>query len=144
MAARQLASLSAVDLTAALPHFMSNAVCDLFQNCDINSPPKDEVVFQNLINPLQWMLFGGDPAVALSSFEIQNTHSNFCGKVFKSGEPAYFCKYVSYRCWWSIIGVQLGKGSHFIPISGIARQTQHVVFVWSVLSTVNIRITSIE
>ena len=90
---RQLANLSAVDLPTALPRFMSNAVCDLFHNCDdLNSPPKDQVVFQYLINPLQWMLFGEDPAVALASFENQSTNSNFCGKVFKSGEPAYFCK----------------------------------------------------
>lgn len=92
MAARQLGSLSAVDLSAALPQFMSDAVGDLFQNVDMNSPPKDEMVFKNLLNPLQWMLFGQDPATALTAFEVQNTHSNFCGKVFKSGEPAYFCK----------------------------------------------------
>ncbi len=90
---RQLADLSAVDLTTALPQFLSNAVCELYQNCeDLNSPPKDHVVFQLLINPVQWMLFGEDPAVALASFENQSAHSNFCGKVFKSGEPAYFCK----------------------------------------------------
>ena len=92
MAARQFGSYSAVELSAALPQFMSDAVCDLFQNVDMNSPPKDEMVLKNLINPLQWMLFGQDPVTALTPFETQNAHSNFCGKVFKSGEPAYFCK----------------------------------------------------
>ena len=94
---KQLGIPSAVDLPIKLPHFMSDAVCDLFQNsADLNTPPKDQAVFQCLINPLQWMLFGEDPASALASFESQDTHSNFCGKVFKSGEPAYFCKYVVY------------------------------------------------
>lgn len=90
---RELACVPAVQLPTALHNFLSSAACELFRNQeDLNSPPKDQIVSQNLTNPLQWMLFGGDPSVALTTFENQGTPSNFCGKVFKSGEPAYFCK----------------------------------------------------
>lgn len=89
----ELAKVSTVQVPAALHSFFSDVVCTLFGNLeDLNSPPKDQSIVQELINPLQWMLFGGDPNDVLATFESQGTPSNFCGKVFKSGEPAYFCK----------------------------------------------------
>ena len=89
----ELAGVTTVELPTALHRFFSDAVCAIFRNHeDLNSSPKDQIVLQNLTNPLQWMLFGGDPNVILAVFENQGTSSNFCGKVFKSGEPAYFCK----------------------------------------------------
>lgn len=89
---RELASVPSGQVPAALHNFFSDAVCALFRQEDLNSPPKDQTVVQNLTNPLQWMLFGGDPNDVLATFENQGSSSNFCGKVFKSGEPAYFCK----------------------------------------------------
>lgn len=90
---RDLASVPAIELSRALHTFLSDAVCELFKNQeDLNSTPKDQVILKDLVSPLQWMLFGGDPNIVLATFENQGPPSNFCGKVFKSGEPAYFCK----------------------------------------------------
>lgn len=89
----ELANVLAVHLSAALHRFLADAVCVVFRNHDgVNSGTKDQMIVQNLTNPLQWLLFGGDPSVVLATFENQGAPSNFCGKVFKSGEPAYFCK----------------------------------------------------
>ena len=89
----ELAAVTTLQLPTALHSFFSDAVCALFRNQeDLNSPPKDQAVIRNLTNPLQWMLFGGDPNDVLATFENHGTPSNFCGKVFKNGEPAYFCK----------------------------------------------------
>lgn len=88
-----LASVSTVQLPAALHSLFSDNVCKLFRSQeDLNAPPKDQTLLQNLTNPLQWMLCGGDPNAVLATFENHGAPSNFCGKVFKSGEPAYFCK----------------------------------------------------
>lgn len=85
--------MSAVQLSTALHSFLADTVCELFKSHEgVNSAPKDQTILQNLTNPLQWLLFGGDPNVVLATFENQGAPSNFCGKVFKSGEPAYFCK----------------------------------------------------
>lgn len=90
---RELANVPSGQVPAALHSFFSDAMCTLFRRQeDLNSAPKDQTVVLNLINPLQWMLFGGDPNDVLATFENQEGSSNFCGKVFKSGEPAYFCK----------------------------------------------------
>lgn len=88
-----LASVTSDQVPAALNNFFSDAVCTLLRSHeDLNSPPKDQTVVQKLTNPLQWLLLGGDPNDVLASFENHGSASNFCGKVFKSGEPAYFCK----------------------------------------------------
>ena len=93
----ELSNTPAVHLSSRLHSFIADAVCKVFghrfgHQANLNSPPKDQVLFRELTNPLQWMLFGGDPNVISSTFENQGTPSNFCGKVFKGGEPAYFCK----------------------------------------------------
>ena len=89
----QLAGVPSDQVPAALYNFFSDAVCTLLRSHgDLNSPPRDQTVIQKLTNPLQWLLFGGDPNDVLASFQSQGSASNFCGKVFKSGEPAYFCK----------------------------------------------------
>ena len=94
---RELAKITAARLPTALYSILSDAACMLFSNQkDLNSPPKDHDVSRNLTDPLQWLLFGDDPVAVLASFENQKMPSNFCGKVFKNGEPAYFCKCVCY------------------------------------------------
>lgn len=90
-----LANVPAIQLSAALHSFLADAACDLFklhEGTKMNTAPKDQMILQNLTNPLQWLLLGGDPNIVLLAFEKQCAPSNFCGKVFKSGEPAYFCK----------------------------------------------------
>ncbi len=90
---RVLADVPPVQLPTRLHQFMADVVCDIFGTQeDLNSPPKEQTILNDLVNPLQWILCGGDPSVVFSTFENQGTQSNFCGKVFKNGEPAYFCK----------------------------------------------------
>ena len=89
---KELAAVTSAQLPTALHNFFSDAACVLFKNEDLNSPPKEQTVLENLTNPLQWMLFGGNPTEVLTMFENQKAPSKFCGKVFKNGEPAYFCK----------------------------------------------------
>lgn len=92
---RELASVPATRLSSRLHSFLADVVCDVFGNYgDPSSPVRDNTIQSNLTNPLQWMLFGGDPSVVIANFESQSSSSSYCGKVFKSGEPAYFCKCV--------------------------------------------------
>ena len=89
----EFGNIPVAQLPLQLNSFLANAVCKVFSTQeDPNSPPKDQLILQELINPLQWILYGGDPNVIFATFANQDTPSNFCGKVFKSGEPAYFCK----------------------------------------------------
>lgn len=90
---RELAAVSSAMLPQKLHAFFSNAACKVFSDfSDPYSPPEESAVQQHLVEPLQWLLCGGDPGIVLASLDEHKAPSNFCGKVFKSGEPAYFCK----------------------------------------------------
>ena len=94
MLCKELAVVPAVKIQSRLHSFLADVACDIFGNYgDINSL-KEQIIQKKLTDPLQWMLFGGDPTVVNATFESQPSTLNYCGKVFKSGEPAYFCKYV--------------------------------------------------
>ena len=94
---KALKDLASVSLEALQPKLHSlladSAVCVFRGRSDPNSPPSDQLVSEHLTTPLQWLLCGGDPAAMFAGLEQNKTPSVFCGKVFKSGEPAYFCKY---------------------------------------------------
>ena len=90
---RELASVQTAMLPRKLHAFFSNTACAVFNEFEEpNTPPTEQAVHEQLTTPLQWMLFAGDPAAVFAGLEQQKTQSNYCGKVFKSGEPAYFCK----------------------------------------------------
>ncbi len=92
---RELAAVPASKLSPRLHKFLAEVVCDVFWTSDDQGKTvKDHVIQSKLTNPLQWLLFGGDPVVIAATFEGQSSTMNFCGKVFKNGEPAYFCKLV--------------------------------------------------
>lgn len=91
---KELAAAPAVRLRNRLHSFLADVVCEVFSNHGVNNSLKDQTIQKNLSIPLQWMLFGGDPSVVDASYESEPPASNYCGRVFKSGEPAYFCKYV--------------------------------------------------
>jgi len=92
---KELSQVPASKLQTRLYKFLANVVCDVFwTNDDLENAVKDHIIQSKLTNPLQWMLFGGDPVVVASTFEGQASPSNYCGKVFKNGEPTYFCKLV--------------------------------------------------
>ena len=88
-----------------LSAFFANMACKVFDEYRApNSAPDEIRVRDELVAPLQWMLCGGDPAVVFYSLEEHQTQANFCGKVFRSGEPAYFCKLVR-GSWWAQIRI---------------------------------------
>ena len=90
---RELAAVPSPLLGRRLHAFFADTACAVFhEHEEPNTPPTEQSVQQQLTTPLQWMLCGGDPVVTFAGLEQQKTQSNFCGKVFKSGEPAYFCK----------------------------------------------------
>ena len=92
---KELSQIPPSKLQARLYKFLANVVCDVFWTSDDpEKTVKDHVIQSKLTNPLQWMLFGGDPIVVAATFEGQTSPSSYCGKVFKNGEPAYFCKLV--------------------------------------------------
>lgn len=89
----ELASVPTTMLARKLHAFFADTACAVFKEFEEpNTPPTEQAVHQQLTTPLQWMLFAGDPAAVFAGLEQQKTQSNYCGKVFKSGEPAYFCK----------------------------------------------------
>lgn len=91
---RELAAVPLSDLKTRMHTLLADSAVRVFRDLsDPNTAPKDELVMEFLTMPLQWLLCGGDPAAVFAGLE-QNKSSVFCGKVFKSGEPAYFCKYV--------------------------------------------------
>ena len=90
---RELAGVPTAMLARKLHAFFADTACAVFNEFEEpNTPPTEHAVQQRLTTPLQWILCAGDPALTFAGLEQQRTQSNFCGKVFKSGEPAYFCK----------------------------------------------------
>lgn len=90
---RELSTVSTSSLPQKLHTFLANAACKVFNEFKTpNAPPEENLVQRELVGPLQWLLCGGDPAVVFAGLEEHRAPSNFCGKVFKNGEPAYFCK----------------------------------------------------
>ncbi len=92
---RELAAVSPEALPAKLHSLLADSAIQVFHRgrSDQNSAPSDELVAEHLTLPLQWLLCAGDPATIFAGLEQSKSPSGFCGKVFKSGEPAYFCKY---------------------------------------------------
>ena len=100
---REMATVPPASIHQKLNVFFANMACDVFSEFrEPNSAPDETRVKDGLLTPLQWMLCGGDPTVMFSSLEEHQSQSNFCGKVFRSGEPAYFCKLVGEE-WWALI-----------------------------------------
>ena len=90
---RDFAAIPVSSIPSKLHIFFANNVCKVFNEFrEPNSHPEEQAVLQYLTGPLQWMLCGNDPAIVFATLEQHTTPSNFCGKVFKNGEPAYFCK----------------------------------------------------
>ncbi|XP_064402875.1 E3 ubiquitin-protein ligase UBR2-like isoform X2 [Halichondria panicea] len=91
---RELAAVSPEALPAKLHSLLADSAIQVFHRgrSDQNSAPSDELVAEHLTLPLQWLLCAGDPATIFAGLEQSKSPSGFCGKVFKSGEPAYFCK----------------------------------------------------
>ena len=91
MLCSELAGVPPQGMPAAIRKFLADVVWGVFDGLGEN-PPSNEVVQDKVTDPLQWLLYGGDPSVATATYDSQPSVSNYCGKVFRSGEPTYFCK----------------------------------------------------
>ena len=90
---KAMAGVSPPAVPQNLTAFFANMACDVFDEFrTFNAAPNEARVKDELVTPLQWLLCGGEPAVVFGSLEEHQGQANFCGKVFRSGEPAYFCK----------------------------------------------------
>ena len=63
-------------------------VCTFSENHD---PPEESVIQAKIVRPLEGLWGAKEVYKVLQSVP---TVANFCGKVFKNGEPAIFCKLV--------------------------------------------------
>ena len=102
---REVAAVPPDKLPQRLSLFFADMACKVFDESGAtNTAPDEARVRDELVTPLQWMLCGRDPTVAFCSLEEHQTQANFCGKVFRGGEPAYFCKWVCVG-WWAWIRI---------------------------------------
>jgi hypothetical protein len=58
---------------------------------DVEKIPDDIILQDHFIQNLERIWQAGD---VYSILQSSQTTSNFCGKVFKNGEPGIFCRYV--------------------------------------------------
>ncbi|CAL8258816.1 unnamed protein product [Lota lota] len=59
---------------------------------NLNPSSEDLLAPLLLLAPLEWYLFGEEPALALARLENSSQPSQLCGHVFKVGEPTYSCR----------------------------------------------------
>lgn len=90
---KELSNVPEAQLRQKLQSVMANMACRIYVDLnELTSPVEDSTVQEQLLVPLQWLLCGQDPAITFASMENHQGPSHYCGKVFKSGEPSYFCK----------------------------------------------------
>ena len=88
-AASSTKGLVASEVSRKVHQILSQEVVDIFP--DSHDSPKENVVQTRLISPLE-SLWGAKEVYKV--LQSNPTVANFCGKVFKNGEPAIFCKSV--------------------------------------------------
>lgn len=84
--------LIAHDVPRKVHQILAREGVDIFS--DTHDPPDESVVQEKLIRPLE-ALWGASEVYRV--LQSNPTIANFCGKVFKNGEPAIFCKLVSTK-----------------------------------------------
>ncbi|KAM8946628.1 E3 ubiquitin-protein ligase UBR2 isoform 2-T2 [Pelodytes ibericus] len=83
----------ATDLPHAVYMHFAHYVPKIFCQGTNPSPDKEDMLSQNiLLAPLEWYLFGEDPAIGFPKLKQANKPSQLCGRVFKVGEPTYSCR----------------------------------------------------
>lgn len=96
--ARDTAStwLSSPDLVTHLYAHLSRLVPHLMregQGAGLREEQREELGVQLLLlAPLEWLLLGAEPSVALAALKEANRGSVLCGHVFRVGEPTYSCR----------------------------------------------------
>ena len=90
---KELSNVPVASVSQKAQSFLANTACRIYVDLnEITTQVEDGTIHEQLLVPLQWLLCGQDPAVAFASMENHQGSSHYCGKVFKSGEPSYFCK----------------------------------------------------
>ncbi|XP_038596898.1 E3 ubiquitin-protein ligase UBR1 [Tachyglossus aculeatus] len=77
--------------TAFLEHLAKFVPDIYFAEMDAVPEKQEELAQKFLLTPLEWCLFGEDPAVCLERLK-QHGAFQLCGKVFKAGETTYSCR----------------------------------------------------
>uniref|UniRef100_A0A6I8NA37 E3 ubiquitin-protein ligase n=2 Tax=Ornithorhynchus anatinus TaxID=9258 RepID=A0A6I8NA37_ORNAN len=77
--------------TAFLEHLAKFVPDIYFAEMDPLPEKQEELAQKFLLTPLEWSLFGDDPAACLERLK-QNGAFQLCGKVFKAGETTYSCR----------------------------------------------------
>ena len=79
--------LVASEVPNKIHRILSKEVITLFR--DSHELPDESLIQERLIRPLE-ALWGANEVYSV--LQSNPTVANFCGKVFKNGEPAIFCK----------------------------------------------------
>ena len=58
-------------------------------------PEEEEEFAARVLLPLEWYLYGNDPAQVREELKASECPPQLCGHVFKNGEPTYSCRYNS-------------------------------------------------
>ncbi len=83
--------LLASEVSRKVHQILSQEVVNIFK--DTHDSPDENTVQARLIGPMESLWGAKEIYKALQS---NPTVANFCGKVFKNGEPAIFCKSVVF------------------------------------------------
>lgn len=80
--------MMASDILSRTQEVLSERVLELFSDSNDHTPC-DDVIQAQLMRPLESIWQANEVYKVLQK---NPTAANFCGKVFKNGEPAVFCK----------------------------------------------------
>ncbi|XP_063299948.1 E3 ubiquitin-protein ligase UBR2 isoform X2 [Pelobates fuscus] len=87
-----LAWLHAIDLRKEVYQHLAYYVPKIYCRGRNISPDKEVFAENALLGPLEWYMFGEDPAIGFPKLKQANKPSQLCGRVFKVGEPTYSCR----------------------------------------------------
>ena len=65
---------------------------EVYQSNEVAIPTEDDTSRDVLLSPLEWYVCQGDPQVVFQRLKSTDVPAQFCGKVFKMGEPTYSCR----------------------------------------------------
>ena len=64
----------------------------MYQSNELAVPAEDDACNDSLLAPLEWYICNGDPEVVFQELKQVDVPPQFCGRVFKMGEPTYSCR----------------------------------------------------
>ncbi|XP_072031414.1 E3 ubiquitin-protein ligase UBR2-like isoform X2 [Amphiura filiformis] len=82
----------AASLKAALYKYWRNQVPEVYQSNELAVPAEDDSCRDTLLAALEWYICNGDPDIVFQQLKKTDVPPQFCGRVFKMGEPTYSCR----------------------------------------------------